>query len=66
MPPVELVIFDYGGVISVRLLNGLEHFEAKMGYPPGSVTRLMFGESDSHLVRRARRRVRECGGRRRV
>jgi epoxide hydrolase-like predicted phosphatase len=50
MPPVELVIFDYGGVISVRLLNGLEHFEAKMGYPRGSVTRLMFGESDSHLV----------------
>ena len=29
MPPVELVIFDFGGVISVRLLNGLEHFEAK-------------------------------------
>jgi putative hydrolase of the HAD superfamily len=51
MRPVELVIFDYGGVISVRLLNGLEHFEAKMGYPQGSVTRLMFGDSDSHLVR---------------
>src|SRR5690242_12742284 len=50
MRPVELVIFDYGGVISVRLLNGLEHFEAKMGYPPGSVTQLMFGDSNSHMV----------------
>jgi putative hydrolase of the HAD superfamily len=48
--PVELVIFDYGGVISLRMLNGLEHFEAKMGYPRGSVTRLMFGESSSHLA----------------
>ena len=50
MRPIELVIFDYGGVISVRLLNGLEHFEAKMGYPSGSVTQLMFGDSNSHLV----------------
>ncbi len=50
MRPIELVIFDYGGVISVRLLNGLEHFEARMGYPPGSVTQLMFGDSDSHLA----------------
>jgi epoxide hydrolase-like predicted phosphatase len=50
MRPIELVIFDYGGVISVRLLNGLEVFEEKMGYPPGSVTRLMFGDSQSHLA----------------
>jgi putative hydrolase of the HAD superfamily len=50
MRPIELVIFDYGGVISVRLLNGLEDFERRMGYPPGSVTRLMFGESQSHLA----------------
>ncbi len=49
MPPIELVIFDYGGVISVRLLDGLDRFETRMGYPPGSVTRLMFGESQSHL-----------------
>ena len=47
--PVELVIFDYGGVISVRLLDGIERFEEAMGYPPGSVTRLMFGDSQSHL-----------------
>ena len=56
MRPIELVIFDYGGVISVRLLNGLEHFETKMGYPAGSVTQLMFGDSNSHLVAGGRRR----------
>ena len=55
MPPIELVIFDYGGVISVRLLDGLDRFETRMGYPPGSVTRLMFGES-SRTCRRARTR----------
>ena len=44
--PVEAVIFDYGGVISVRLLADLEHFEAAMGYPLGSVTELMFGRVD--------------------
>jgi putative hydrolase of the HAD superfamily len=40
---VEAVIFDYGGVISVRLLGDLSDFEATMGYPTGSVTELMFG-----------------------
>jgi putative hydrolase of the HAD superfamily len=40
---VEAVIFDYGGVISVRLLDNLEPFETAMGYPPGSVHELMFG-----------------------
>src|SRR5690349_21847266 len=50
MRPIELVIFDYGGVISVRLLNGLGDFERRMGYPPGSVTHLQFGESQSHLA----------------
>ena len=40
---VEAVIFDYGGVISVRLLGDLDRFEAAMGYPPGSVHELMFG-----------------------
>jgi putative hydrolase of the HAD superfamily len=42
---VEAVIFDYGGVISVRLLGDLSEFEATMGYPTGSVTELMFGPS---------------------
>jgi putative hydrolase of the HAD superfamily len=42
--PVELVIFDYGGVISERLLEDLTVFEERMGYPPGSVDRLLFGE----------------------
>ena len=41
--PIEAVIFDYGGVISVRLLGDLSEFEAAMGYPRGSVTELMFG-----------------------
>ena len=33
MRPIELVIFDYGGVISARLLDNLERFETAMGYP---------------------------------
>jgi epoxide hydrolase-like predicted phosphatase len=41
---IELVIFDYGGVISDRLLDDLADYEAAMGYPPGSVDRLLFGE----------------------
>jgi putative hydrolase of the HAD superfamily len=40
---IEAVIFDYGGVISVRFLGDLGRFEAEQGYPPGSVTELMFG-----------------------
>jgi epoxide hydrolase-like predicted phosphatase len=41
---VELVIFDYGGVISERLVDDLAVFETRMAYPPGSVDRLLFGE----------------------
>jgi putative hydrolase of the HAD superfamily len=41
---VELVIFDYGGVISERLLDDFTVFEDRMGYPPGSVHLLLFGE----------------------
>jgi putative hydrolase of the HAD superfamily len=40
---IEAVIFDYGGVISVRLLSDLSRFESMMGYPIGSVRELMFG-----------------------
>jgi putative hydrolase of the HAD superfamily len=42
--PVEAVVFDYGGVISSPLFRGIDRFEAEMGYPPGSVFELMFGE----------------------
>jgi putative hydrolase of the HAD superfamily len=44
---IEAVIFDYGGVISVRVLDNLGDFEASMGYPAGSVTELMFGPTDA-------------------
>jgi hypothetical protein len=45
--PVEAIVFDYGGVISARLLDDLGPFEAEAGVPPGSVHRLMFGEPDA-------------------
>jgi len=48
-PPVEGVIFDYGGVISARLFDDLDAFEASMGYPKGAVGRLMFGDTNNHL-----------------
>lgn len=48
--PVEGVIFDFGGVISAPLFDDLERFEQAQGYPPGSVGRLMFGESMNHLA----------------
>jgi putative hydrolase of the HAD superfamily len=41
---VELVIFDYGGVISEPLLEQVRLFEARMGYPPHSIDLLLFGE----------------------
>jgi epoxide hydrolase-like predicted phosphatase len=43
--PVELVIFDYGGVICEAMLGGaLAELETRMGYPTGSVHRLLFGD----------------------
>jgi putative hydrolase of the HAD superfamily len=47
--PVEAVIFDYGGVISAPLFDDLAGFESRMGYPEGSIRRLMFGDTHSHL-----------------
>lgn len=41
---VDLVIFDYGGVISERLVDDVAEFEIAMGYPTGSLNRLLFGE----------------------
>lgn len=38
------VIFDYGGVISSPLFQGIGRFEADMGYPPGAILELLFGE----------------------
>lgn len=43
--PVEAVIWDYGGVISSPLFRGIGGFEADMGYPPGSILELIFGET---------------------
>ena len=42
--PVEAVIWDYGGVISSPLFRGIGRFETDMGYPPGSILELIFGE----------------------
>ena len=42
--PIEAVVFDYGGVISSPLFRGVGRFEVDMGYPPGSVLELLFGE----------------------
>jgi putative hydrolase of the HAD superfamily len=43
--PVEAVVWDYGGVISSPLFRGIGRFEADLGYPPGSLLELLFGES---------------------
>ena len=44
MRAVEAVIFDYGGVFSSPLFQGLDAFEDAMGYPPGSLATLLFGD----------------------
>ena len=41
---IEAVIFDYGGVFSSPLFRGIGDFESRMGYPPGSVLELLFGD----------------------
>ena len=41
---IEAVIFDYGGVFSTPLFRGIGDFEARMGYPAGSVLELLFGD----------------------
>lgn len=42
--PVELVIFDYGGVISEPMLEQVRVFEERMGYPAYSIDILLYGE----------------------
>jgi epoxide hydrolase-like predicted phosphatase len=41
---IEAVIFDYGGVFSSPLFRGIGKFEIDMGYPPGAVLELLFGD----------------------
>jgi epoxide hydrolase-like predicted phosphatase len=53
--PVEAVVFDHGGVISVAVFQDLTPMEDELGVPRGSVHRLMFGtaeeiEPDYHLL----------------
>src|SRR5687768_6614576 len=43
--PIEAVVWDYGGVISSPLFRGVDRFEIDMGYPPGSILELLFGEA---------------------
>ncbi len=42
---IEAVIFDYGGVLSTAPFAGLATFEEQMGYPKGSIGRLLFGDN---------------------
>lgn len=48
--PVELVIFDYGGVISERVLEDMAMFDELMGLPTGSLDHLLFGEIPDGVV----------------
>jgi putative hydrolase of the HAD superfamily len=54
---IEAVIFDYGGVFSTPLFRGIGDFEARMGYPPGSVLELCFGDKSYVGVEGAAHRV---------
>lgn len=54
---IEAVIFDYGGVFSTPLFRGIGDFEARMGYPPGSVLELLFGDKSYVGVEGAAHRV---------
>ncbi|MGZ4676043.1 MAG: HAD family hydrolase [Acidimicrobiia bacterium] len=54
---IQAVIFDYGGVFSTPLFRGIGDFEARMGYPPGSVLELLFGDKAYVGVEGAAHRV---------
>lgn len=54
---IEAVIFDYGGVFSTPLFRGIGDFEARMGYPSGSVLELLFGDKAYVGVEGAAHRV---------
>ena len=69
---IEAVIFDYGGVFSSPLFRGIGKFEADMGYPPGAVLELLFGDKayvgvegrGAHAEPTVRPRPRTAGDRR--
>lgn len=44
--PIEAVIFDFGGVISVPVFHDMSSFEDDYGVPRGSLHRLLFGDAD--------------------
>lgn len=44
--PVEAVIFDFGGVISVPVFHDLDPIDDEFGVPRGSLHRLIFGDAD--------------------
>ena len=54
---IKAVIFDYGGVFSTPLFRGIGDFEDRMGYPPGSVLELLFGDKSYVGVEGAAHRV---------
>jgi putative hydrolase of the HAD superfamily len=54
---IRAVIFDYGGVFSTPLFRGIGDFEARMGYPDGSVLELLFGDKAYVGVEGAAHRV---------
>ncbi len=54
---IQAVIFDYGGVFSTPLFRGVGDFEARMGYPPGSVLELLFGDRAYVSVEAAEHRI---------
>ncbi|MGH9000785.1 MAG: HAD family hydrolase [Acidimicrobiia bacterium] len=43
MTAKRAVIFDYGGVLTGDPFGGMADFETEMGYPEGSLLRLLFG-----------------------
>jgi epoxide hydrolase-like predicted phosphatase len=44
--PVEAVIFDFGGVISVPVFHDLDPMDDELGVPRGSLHDLLFGAAD--------------------
>jgi epoxide hydrolase-like predicted phosphatase len=46
MKPIEAVIFDFGGVISVPVFHDLDPVDDDFGVPRGSLNRLLFGGPD--------------------
>jgi epoxide hydrolase-like predicted phosphatase len=58
---IRAVIFDYGGVFSSPLFRGIGKFETDMGYPPGAVLELLFGDK-AYIGVEGREHAREVAG----